>query len=138
MTRLDRGAYTIPVWFGLFFTGLYVLTQPQIESGIPNWVENVLGLVFALGAGACLVGAFMGTRWFYPKATLSLSYWLEIAGLSVICVVLGVLAIVTDLSLEQQFTMSGGLGALVQIGSLVLIARLAVALRHEAKQPTET
>ncbi len=138
MTRLDRGAYTIPVWFGLFFTGLYVVMQPQIETHIPNWVENLLGLVFILGSGACLVGAFMGLRWFYPNAKLSTSYWLEIAGLSVICVVLGVLAIVTDLSLEQQFTMSGGLGALVQIGSLVLIARLGMAIRHEAKKPTET
>jgi len=119
--RLDRtGVYTLPIWVGLFITGLYILFHPQVEFGVSNGVENLLGLLFAAGAAACLTGVVI-KDW-------RTAYIIEIIGLAVICVVLGILAAVTDLSLLEQFTMAGGLGALMQIGSLRGIATLGWAL----------
>lgn len=123
MQRLDRGMYTIPIWFGLLFTGLYVLHSSQIITEIPNAFENFLGATMALGAAACLVGTRLNN--------VRKAYITEIAGLAVICIVLGILATVTELTLIQQFTMSGGLGALVQIGSLRMIFRLTLELKHK-------
>ena len=122
--RLDRvGVYTLPIWVGLFITGLYILFSPQVEFGVSNGVENLLGGLFAAGAAACLIGAVI-KDW-------RTAYIIEIIGLAVICVVLGILATVTSLSLLQQFTMAGGLGALVQIGSLRGIVTLLVALNKK-------
>ena len=119
--RLDRiGVYTLPIWVGLLITGLYILFHPQVEFGISNGAENLLGFLFAAGAAACLTGVTL-RNW-------RTAYIVEIVGLSVICIVLGILAAVTDLTLVQQFTMAGGLGALVQIGSLRGIATLGWAL----------
>lgn len=119
--RLDRlGIYTLPIWVGLLITGLYILFHPQVEFGIPNAVENLLGFLFAAGAAACLAGVFI-SNW-------RTAYKVEIAGLVTICAVLGILAAVTNLTLLQQFTMAGGLGALVQIGSIRGIVTLGWAL----------
>lgn len=119
--RLDRrGVYTLPIWVGLLITGLYILFHSQVEFGISNGAENLLGFLFAAGAAACLTGVFL-PDW-------RTAYKVEIAGLTVICIVLGVLAAVTNLSLVQQFTMAGGLGALVQIGSLRGIVTLGWSL----------
>lgn len=128
--RLDRGMYTVPVWVGLFLTGIYVVLTPQSQGRLPEAVDSALAALFSVAALACLVGAALGTRWFYPTAKLSTSYWLEIAGLAVICVVLGVEAVVTDLTLVQQFTLAGNFGAIIQIGSIRFIYRLWLALRH--------
>jgi len=122
--RLDRiGVYTLPVWVGLFITGIYILLSPQVESGVSNFVENLLGLLFSVGAAACLTGVFI-KDW-------RAAYKLEIVGLVLVCAVLGVLAWVTNLTLFQQFTMAGGLGALVQIGSIRGIVTLWWALYHD-------
>jgi hypothetical protein len=120
--RIDRhGWYVVPIWFGLLVTGIYIVFSPQVEKGIPNWFENLLGFVFAVAAATCLYGV---AEHDWRKA-----YKMEIGGLAVICVVLGILAAVTDLTLLQQFTLAGGLGALVQIGSLRAIVELWRALR---------
>ena len=122
--RIDRsGLYTAPIWVGLLITGLYILFHPQVEFGISNFEENLLGLLFSAGAAACVAGVFIND-W-------RTAYKVEIAGLVVICVVLGLLAFATDLTLLQQFTMAGGLGALVQIGSLRAITVLGSALLRD-------
>lgn len=130
MSRLDRGMYTVPIWFGLFLTGIYVVLAPQSEEHFVDSTENVLGYLFSLSAALCLLGAALGTKWFKPNTKLATSYWLEIVGLSGICILLGVDAVVTDLTLWQQFTMAGSLGAILQIGSLRFIVMLLLALRH--------
>jgi hypothetical protein len=115
--------YTIPIWFGLFFTGLYVLHSSQIITEISNNFENFLGAAMTLAAAACLVGTRLNN--------VRKAYITEIAGLLVICIVLGILAIATELTLIQQFTLAGGLGALIQIGSLRMIFRLTLELKHK-------
>jgi hypothetical protein len=77
-----------------------------------------------------LIGASLGTKFFYPKAKLSVAYKYEILGLVGICITLGILAGITPLTLLQQFTLSGSLGAIIQIGSLRMIARLVWDLYH--------
>ena len=132
LERLDHGYYTVPIWLGLFFSGLYVIGTPEdssVAAKMPDWADNMLGLAILFGSGLCLWGAARGTRWCKPDADLRESYKAEIAGLIVICVVLGILATVTDLTLVQQFTLAGGLGALVQIASINMIVQLWLAVR---------
>ena len=126
--RLDRRAfYTVPIWFGLLFTGLYVLFTPEDKSveSLPNWFDNLLGFAFAFAAATCLYGV---AEHDWRKA-----YKMEIGGLIGICIVLGILATVTNLTLIQQFTLAGGLGALIQIGSLRAIVSLWLALRDDGR-----
>jgi hypothetical protein len=126
--RIDRhGWYVVPIWFGLLVTGIYVLFTPEDSSvaSLPNWFDNLLGFLFAFAAATCLYGV---AEHDWRKA-----YKMEIGGLAVICIVLGILATVTNLTLVQQFTLAGGLGALVQIGSLRAIVELWLALRRDVK-----
>lgn len=123
--RVDRaGIYTAPVWLGLFITGIYVIATPESTTvDISNWADNLLGVMMTLAAGACLYGVTV-PNW-------RAAYQIQICGLSVIVVVLGILAMVTRLTLVQQFTLVGGLGALVQIGSIRAIWVMWQALRHD-------
>lgn len=124
MRRLDRESiYVLPIWVGLFLSGIYVLAVPQLTHAIPNWAENLLGIALTAGAGVCLYGATL--------ADWRRAYRLEIVGLSVVAVVLGLLAIFGDLTLAQMFTLSGSLGALIQIGSLRAIVEMWLALRRD-------
>lgn len=122
MQRLDRsGWYTIPIWIGLFLSGLYVLMVPQLIHSIPNWCENLLGLSLSLGAAACLYGV--------AQPDWREAYRVEIGGLAVISVVLGILAVFGELTLAQMFTLTGSLGAVIQIASLRAIVEMWLALR---------
>ena len=115
--RLDRqGSYTIPIWVGLFLSGLYILWAPQIDPLLPGGEENLLGLVLSIGAGMCLVGVFISDK---VKA-----YILEIAGMLVTGAVLAFVATRVDRSLFEQFTLYGSLGAIIQIGSIRLMFKL--------------
>ena len=130
MNRLDRGMYTQPLWVGFFLTGIYVMTVPHTSRVFPATMEFSLGFLFSVFALLCLVGSVLGTRWCYPDAKLRTSYRLEIVGLIGICLVLGIEAVQAGLSLVQQFTMAGSLGAIIQIGSIRFIVMLWLALRH--------
>ena len=121
MTRLDRGMYTVPIWWGLVFSGIYVLASPPIIHTIPPLAEDILAVELLAFALLCLTGSRIDNT--------ELAYRVEIVGLAGIALVLGILAVATELTLWQQFTLSGGLGALVQIGSLRMIAQLTLALR---------
>lgn len=122
MQRIDRGgAYTIPLWIGLFLTGVYVLVVPRVDPLISERLEDVLAVAFMVGAGLCLLGVALANRvW---------AYMLEIVGLAVTFAVLGFLAMHVDRSLVQQFTMAGSLGAIIQIGSV----RMMIMLGRELK-----
>jgi FtsH-binding integral membrane protein len=122
--------YTVPIWVGLFLTGIYVMTHEHVVRAFPESMENKLAALLLFGSTLCLVGASLGTRWVMPTAKLATSYWLEIVGLVCICVALGAEAVRVDLTLAQQFTMAGSLGAILQIGSLRFIVMLLLALRH--------
>jgi hypothetical protein len=119
--RLDRGMYTGPIWCGLVLSGVYVLATPQIITSIPDWAENALAAELGLAALICLTGQRLDDRW--------LAYQYERIGLAGIVLVLGILAVATDVPVVAQFTLSGGLGALVQIGSIRMFYRLTIALR---------
>jgi len=123
--RYDRGQYTVPIWWGLALSGIYVLTEPQILTRITDRAENALAAALLLSAVVCLTG----TR--IPDTRTA--YRVELVGLAGIVVVLGVLAVATDLTVWQQFTLAGGLGALVQIGSIRMIVNLTRALRTVRK-----
>ena len=115
--RLDRqGSYTIPIWVGLFLSGLYILWAPQIDPLLPDGEENLLGLALSIGAGLCLAGVFISDK---VKA-----YTVELIGLLITVVVLGFVATRVDLTLIQQFTLYGSLGAVIQIGSIRMMFKL--------------
>jgi hypothetical protein len=120
--REDTGPYVIFVWLGLFVTGIYVLVTPESDTvaSLPNWFDNLLGLAITVGAGLCLAGSRM-KDW-------RTAYRYELGGLALITVTLGVLAVATNLSLIQQATLVGGLGAWIQVASIVLAAKLWRAL----------
>jgi ABC-type amino acid transport system permease subunit len=126
--RIDHGSYAIEIWAGLFISGIYILSAPQVLFSIPNWFENTIAGILCVGSGLCLWGAALGTKWCYPNAAEQTSYRLELIGLPLISIILGVLAVATDVSAIAQFTLSGGLGVPVQIASLRMIAKLWTAL----------
>jgi hypothetical protein len=123
--------YTVPVWFGLFLTGIYVVLAPQSAERLPDALDNTLAAIFSLAALMCIVGAVLGTKWCMPRVTLRTSYLLEIVGLVIICIILGVEAVVTDLTLFQQFTLAGNFSAIIQIGSIRFIVMLVLALGRD-------
>lgn len=122
--RLDRGMYTIPIWWGLVFSGIYTLAQPQVITTIPDGVENLLGGQLLASAVLCLTGTQI------PDTAIA--YRLEIVGLLGIITVLAVLAVSTELTLLDQFTMHGSFGAIIQLGSLRMAFRLGLALKHQS------
>lgn len=125
MRRLDRESlYTLPIWVGLFLSGIYVLAVPQMIHSIPNWSENALGLALSVGAAGCLYGA--------AQPDWRRAYRAEMAGLAVVTVVLGLLAIFGELTLAQMFTLTGSLGAMIQIGSLRAMVEMWLALRRDS------
>lgn len=124
-TRLDRGMYTAPIWWGLLLTGIYVVSTPGTNyPGIPEPVDSAAASVLLLGALACLTG----TR--IPDDRIRLAYRLELFGLVLIVLVLGWLAVAGQFSVWQQFTLAGGLVAVIQIGSIRLAVRLAISLHR--------
>lgn len=125
MNRLDRGMYTAPIWWGLLLTGIYVLAAPAPRlQGIAPAAEFTGAMVLFVSALACLTGTRI--------TDLRIAYRLELAGLVGIVLVLGWLAVVGEFTVWQQFTLAGGLGALVQIGSIRMAVRLAIALRRRS------
>jgi len=139
LSRLDRGSYTVPVWVGLLCTGIKTLIvehDPQEfvyfhETGLPEWLETVLALVFTVAALVCIIASCLGTSWCAPGATLRTVYRLEFVGLVAIVGVLFVDSLVKDRPLFQLFTLGGGFGAIIIIGSMALLGRLWVALTHD-------
>jgi len=133
--RIDHGPYCVEIWVGLFLSGLYVLIQPQILTSISSGFENFIAAVLMAGSGLCLWGAAMGTPYFYPNAELITSYRLQMVGLPIISIVLGTLAVATDVSAVAQFTLSGGLGVPVQIASLRMLVKLWTETKLWGKAP---
>ena len=123
--RLDTGPYVRWIWVGLVLTGIFVLATPEDESvaSLSNWFDNLLGCAVLVGAALCLRGTYL-KDW-------RAAYRWEIGGLALIIVTLGVLAIATNLTLMEQFTIRGGFGAEIQIASIVLASNLWRALRRD-------
>ncbi len=117
--RLDRdGVYTVPIWVGLLFSGIYVLWMPRVDKVISEQLEDRLAVVTIVGAMLCLTGAFIRDR-------IS-AYKLEFVGLATIFAVLGFLANHVDRTLIEQWTLMGGMGGLIQVGNvrmMVIIGR---------------
>ena len=125
--RLDRaGSFTIPIWAGLFLSGLYILWAPRIDPLLSGVGENLLGLVLSIGAGICLAGTVIGQK---VKA-----YTLQIVGMLVYCGVLAFVATRVDRSVFEQFTLYGSLGAIVQIGSIRLMFKLGREIYAEREE----
>lgn len=122
MNRLDRGLYTAPIWAGLFLSGIYVLVAPPMLHKVSGTVEDSMAAVMIVAAGACLAG--LGIR------PTHVAYRVELAGLVGIVGVLAWLTVESDYTLWQQFTLSGGMAGMVQIGSIRMALRLALELRN--------
>ena len=123
--RLDAGPFVRWIWLGLILTGIFVIFTPQDETtaSLPDWFDNLLGIAIMVGAGICLRASYL-RDW-------RTAYRQELGGLFLIISTLGVLAIATDLPLAEQFTISGGFGAEIQIASIVLASNLWRALRRD-------
>lgn len=121
LARIDRGFYTQPIWVGLVVSGVYELFVPE-TTRLREWQGNALAVLLVVSAGVCLVGSAL-KDW-------RVAFRLELVGLVGVIVTLGVLAVETRVSLLEQFTFVGGLGALIQIGSIRLAWHLWRALRE--------
>ncbi len=127
MRRLDReGMYTIPIWFGMLLTGIYVLWVPYADPLISNVLEDRLAVAVIIGAMMCLIGAIVPNR--------ITAYKLEVPGLFIMFVVLGFLAAHVDRSLIQQWTLMGGLGGLIQIGNVRMMWQLTREILYDKKR----
>ena len=121
--RLDHGPFARFIWLGLCFSGFYTLLTPESETvkSLPDCFDNLLGVAILVGAGLCLAGSY--------HRDWRVAYRWELGGLALVVVTLGVLAVATELTLWQQFTLVGGLGAEIQLASMVMIGNLWRALR---------
>ena len=127
--RVDQGGFVPEIMAGLWFSGIYILATPTVIQRLGAW-ENLLAVLMTIGATLVLTGLSLGS-WLAPETPRSVSYRLEMLGLPIIVIVLGVLALFTPLPPLQEFTLGGGLGFLVQIGCLRLMAKLWIELRRE-------
>lgn len=121
MNRLDRGMYTAPMWWGMLLSGLRVLTSPApMLTTVPPVHEKLAAALLFASALTCLTGSRI--------TDLRLAYRLEIVGLTGIVLVLAWLTVVSEYTVWEQFTLAGGLVAIVQIGSIRMALRLALSL----------
>jgi hypothetical protein len=141
--RVDRGPYVVPVWFGLLFTGIKTLVVPHTpenlvyfhDAAYPELFEWVLAVLFIVACVACLVASAMGTPWFSPSTPLLTVYKIEFIGLAAIVVILAVDAVANTIPLFQLFTLGGGFGGIIQIGSLAMMGRLWVGIDRRQSPP---
>lgn len=117
--------YTIPIWFGMLLSGIYVLWIPRADPVISEVLEDRLAVAVIVGAMMCLIGSLVPDR--------IVAYKLEIPGLVIMFVVLGFLAAHVDRSLIEQWTLLGGMGGLIQIGNVRMIIQLWWDIRAHDK-----
>ena len=101
------------------------------EARLPEWSEYVLAVGFSAAALGLLVAYCAGSRYVFPRATLRRIYQAELIGLTVIVLVIGFNAVLQDRSLLQLFTLGGGFGAIIQLGSVKMMVDLSHALRTD-------
>ena len=82
--RIDHRGYVPEIWVGLLLSALYLAQAERVVSSISDSLELALDLLLAVGSALCLVGAALGTKWFFPKARRSISYGLQLLGLPMI------------------------------------------------------
>lgn len=139
--RLDRGMYTIPVWWGLLFTGLKTILLPHNEYTYfhevewPEWFEYSLAVPFTIAAAALLFASAIGDPKFMPKVKQRTILITEFIALAVIVLAIGIDAIAKDEPLFHLLTMGGGFGAIIQIGSLRFMAHCLVELKKLKEAP---
>ena len=137
MNRIDRGPFVIPVWFGLLFTGIKTLVVAHSEQNmvyfhdpaLPEVVEQSLAVLFVIACLACLVSSAMGTDWFAEDTPLKTVYLTQFIGSGVIIGCIMVDAMWNVIPLFQLFTLGGGFGGIIVIGSMAMMGRLWVALQ---------
>jgi hypothetical protein len=134
-TRIDHQGFVPEIWAGLLITALYLM---QIGPNIPNlsdYLEDVLSLLLFLGSGICLVGAVLGTKWFFRKIRRKVSYVLQLVGLPMIIFTLGFYTYASVDTSEMLITaLAGGLGLCIEIASV----RMMVDLVQELTDPPPT
>ena len=137
--RIDRGPFVIPVWFGLLFTGIKTLVVEHTagnlvyfhDPALPEVIEQSLAVVFIIAVLACLITSAMGTDWFSPDTPLKSIYKAQFIGLAVIVICITIDAFWNVIPLFQLFTLGGGFGGIIVIGSMAMMGRLWVAITHD-------
>jgi len=136
--RIDRGPFVIPIFFGLLFTGIKTLVVPHTagnlvyvhDDKLPEVFEWSLAVVFIVACVACLLSSAMGTDWFSPATPIKSVYKVQFAGLAVIILCIVIDAFFNTIPLFQLFTLGGGFGGIIVIGSMAMMGRLWVAITH--------
>ena len=139
LARIDRGPFVIPIWFGLLFTGIKTLVVAHSEQNLvyfhdpelPEVVEQSLAVVFIAACVACLIASAMATSWFSPTTPMEFVYKVEFVGLAFIILCITIDAFFNTIPLFQLFTLGGGFGGIIVIGSMAMMGRIWVALTHE-------
>lgn len=129
--RVDHQGYAPEIWAGLLLTALYLLQAGPILGGIEDRLERILEVVLAVGSTICLVGAALGTRWFFPRCTRRCSYTLHLIGLPLIVVSMAWYTYANaQASSLALVALGGGLGLCIEIASV----RMAIEIAEEMRE----
>lgn len=132
--RIDHRGYVPEIWVGLLLSALYLAQAERVVSSISDSLELALDLLLAVGSALCLVGAALGTKWFFPKARRSISYGLQLLGLPMIIASLAWFTYAaTDSSNSSSLLLSalgGGLGLCIEIASVRMFVDLVTGTRE--------
>lgn len=130
--RIDHRGYVPEIWVGLLLSALYLLQTDPILDGITDNLERVISSTMAVGSLACIAGASMGTRWFFPKARLAMCYGLQLLGLPLIILSLAWYAFAVSVDHDRLLlsVLGGGLGLCIEIASLRMFVDLVTATRE--------
>lgn len=134
MHRLDHRGYVPEIWVGLLLTALYLAQADRVVASLADPLELALDVMLAIGCVLCLVGAALGTKWFFPEAPRSVSYGLECLGLPMIIISLAWFTYAaTDADNTSSMLLAalgGGLGLCIEIASVRMFVDLVTGIRE--------
>lgn len=123
--RIDHQGFIPEIFAGLLLTALYLM---QIGPTIPNLndrLEDWLALSLFTGSVLGLVGVALGTKWLFKKIRRRVCYLIELVGLPLIIIALGLYTYASvDTRQILMTALSGGLGLCIEIGCVRLVVDL--------------
>ena len=129
--RIDHQGYAPEIWIGLLITALYLLQTQPVMVTIGDRLEFTLDGLLALGSGICVLGACLGTHWFFPKVPERISYLMHLVGLPLIVATLAWYTYASSSAPNLVLVaLGGGLGLCLEIGSVRMIVEIVEDLRE--------
>lgn len=131
--RADRETMYLWVHGGLAFLGLGISLKPVPTGALASMTRDgfrALAILILCGSGICLLGAAMGSRWFFPYAALDRRIPYVFAAFGQISVVSSLFF--ADLLIIEQDDLVGTLGGSLTFAIGLACLQMAIIAGKEA------